>query len=437
MMETRGDSAQRILDFFFQQQACEDQFYVRALLCYAQLESRKVLRDGLKGEAHLEQTLKSWGYIEKALDIIARPENKDRYSFLQFNASITTWQVIRPLMKPGWQSNLTAILEKISGLLEDKDDSDFDWRCRYLSSLCNAMVDSDKKADGVKILDKLSDLTKKNGECSFQEVIFRNRIGLNKDNAGALGGVKKDAETGDDKNNFKALFMIHQLRSDVVPEAQIEKELTTLMADLSPASVALHEQSAGSGPDGSNAPASNLMTSINQDRLAEAGRMSIKYNLIELCEGACNVIARQSQGSLRARIWTEYSKAELILKKPKSIVDPKTGMKLNLIQQEIEEFERRVEALKILDRAMIANRKLADPDVIIEGCILIWNTSLPLLKSSTRYHTYKPFTAASNALENIQANEVDLRVRLYLELAKYEIEQDFLGKAQEQIKKAL
>lgn len=91
MMETRGDSAQRILDFFFQQQACEDQFYVRALLCYAQLESRKVLRDGLKGEAHLEQTLKSWGYIEKALDIIARPENKDRYSFLQFNASITTW----------------------------------------------------------------------------------------------------------------------------------------------------------------------------------------------------------------------------------------------------------------------------------------------------------------------------------------------------------
>lgn len=81
------------------------------------------------------------------------------------------------------------------------------------------MVDSDKKADGVKILDKLSDLTKKNGECSFQEVIFRNRIGLNKDNAGALGGVKKDAETGDDKNNFKALFMIHQLRSDVVPEA--------------------------------------------------------------------------------------------------------------------------------------------------------------------------------------------------------------------------
>jgi hypothetical protein len=42
-------------------------------------------------------------------------------------------------------------------------------------------------------------------------------------------------------------------------------------------------------------------------------------------------------------------------------------MKLNLEQQQAEEFERRVEALKILERAMIANRRLADPDVIIEG----------------------------------------------------------------------
>jgi hypothetical protein len=59
-------------------------------------------------------------------------------------------------------------------------------------------------------------------------------------------------------------------------------------------------------------------------------------------------------------------------------------MKLNLIQQQSEEFERRVEALKILDRAMISNKRLLDPDVINEGAVLIWNTALPLLKSSTR-----------------------------------------------------
>lgn len=112
-------------------------------------------------------------------------------------------------------------------------------------------------------------------------------------------------------------------------------------------------------------------------------------------------------------------------------------MKLSLEQQQSEEFERRVEALKILERAMIANRRLNDSDVIIEGCVLIWNTAIPLLKSSTRTHVYKPFTSASNMLEQIQANESKLRVCIYLELAKFEIEQDFISKAEEQIRKAM
>jgi chaperonin cofactor prefoldin len=33
-------------------------------------------------------------------------------------------------------------------------------------------------------------------------------------------------------------------------------------------------------------------------------------------------------------------------------------MKLNTLQRQIEDFEKRIEALKILDRAMIANKKL-------------------------------------------------------------------------------
>ena len=40
-------------------------------------------------------------------------------------------------------------------------------------------------------------------------------------------------------------------------------------------------------------------------------------------------------------------------------------------------------------------------------------------------------------METISANESTLRVCLHLELAKYEIEQDFLSKATLQLKKAL
>jgi hypothetical protein len=106
--------------------------------------------------------------------------------------------------------------------------------------------------------------------------------------------------------------------------------------------------------------------------------------LIKYAEGACGVVLRASQSSLRAQIWTEYTKAELLLRKPSADIEPKTGMKLNTVQRQVEDFERRIEALKLMDRAMIANRRLADADIIIEGCYLIWNMSLPLLKDSTR-----------------------------------------------------
>jgi hypothetical protein len=206
------------------------------------------------------------------------------------------------------------------------------------------------------------------------------------------------------------------------------------MTALSPAAVSLAEGGAG---EANEAQVSKKLSKYDQDRMAEAGRMAIRYDLIALCEGACNVISRSTQGSLRAKIWTEYNKAELTLKKKGKLIDPATGMKLSLQQQQDEEFERRIEALKILERAMIANRRLSDPDVIIEGCVLIWNTAIPLLKSSTRTHVYKPFTSASNMLEQIKANESKLRVCIYLELAKFEIEQDFISKAEEQIKKAM
>ena len=112
-----------------------------------------------------------------------------------------------------------------------------------------------------------------------------------------------------------------------------------------------------------------------------------------------------------------------------SEVDKKTGMKLNTFQKQLEDFERRVEALKVLDRVMIANKRLGDADVITEGCLLIWNLSLPLLKKSSRTHLAKPFLAAIQALESIGSNETVLRVSLHLELAKYEIERDYLQNA--------
>jgi len=128
-------------------------------------------------------------------------------------------------MRPGWSKYIADILEKVSNLLEEADDSDFNWRCRYLNGLCKALKDGGKQPESLKMLDKLIELTKKKGECVFQEALFRTRIHMYRDNNGVLGNIKKETETGEDKNGFKALYTIQTIKSGVIPEAQVEKEL--------------------------------------------------------------------------------------------------------------------------------------------------------------------------------------------------------------------
>jgi hypothetical protein len=181
--------------------------------------------------------LLAFSYIRRAIDIATKPENKQKYQFIVYNASIKTWHIIRPLIKPQWSKAFAELIEKISNLLEEVDDSDFNWRCRYLNILVKSMVDADKKPDALKMLDKLWDLTKKKGECKFQETLFRNRIHLYRDNNAVLGNIKKETETGPDPNAYKQLYVIQSIKSGIIPDVQVEKELTTVMASLSPSSI--------------------------------------------------------------------------------------------------------------------------------------------------------------------------------------------------------
>ena len=110
------------------------------------------------------------------------------------------------MMRPGWSKHIVDILEKVSNLLEEFDDSDFNWRCRYLNALCKAIADAEKKPESLKILDKLVDLTRKKGDCNFQEVLFRTRMHMYRDTGAMLGNIKKETETGEDKHGFKPLY---------------------------------------------------------------------------------------------------------------------------------------------------------------------------------------------------------------------------------------
>ncbi len=66
-------------------------------------------------------------------------------------------------------------------------------------------------------------------------------------------------------------------------------------------------------------------------------------------------------------------------------------MRLSPSQVRQQDMERRQAALKVLEKTMSINKKVADPELIYEGSLLIWNMSLPFLKEGHRTLVLKGF----------------------------------------------
>jgi len=404
-LETRNTVGKRYVDLFFQRPPSNDQFHIKALLLNAEFLSLQVYSENLKGQQAVDQTRQAYTFIQEAIDTINKPENKPRYQFLIYNASVSAWKILRPMVRQGYAKHFVDCFEKLSNSLEETDDVDTEWRVRFMQALANCYLDAERKADAAKALDKVWDLMKKKGNVSFLEAIWRTKVHFNKDNSGAVSSLKKEAEAS--KSDLRFSVPMQQIRSCGLPDNQVEKELNSF-----------------------------LQSKPNSEGLAEASRVALQYNLIDLSKKALSYFDSTRQPSLKARIWAEYSKAELLVKDHSEMKHPVTGLKPSPAEQKSIELEYRIKALKQLDRTMVANKRLQDPSVTTEGCVLIWNIGKPLLTPSLRDNVYRPFQTAASFLETIESPMHDLRLFLHLELARYELQEDFIAKAEAQLSKA-
>ena len=400
-----AELAERYVRRFLQYPAAQDQFFVRAQLLLSTLEATKVTIKLLKGQAAVDQTKTAFACVQKALEVILKPENKLKYQFLIYNVTVAAWKVLRPMAKTGFAKQVGECFERLYTLLEEMDDPDVGWRVRVMQALVNCYLDGDRKPDAQKLFDKIWDVLKRKGTVSFQEALWRLRVHIVKDNSGSVGSVKKEAEQ--QKGDLKFHITLQQIKSSGLPEAQVEKELTLLLSQTP-------------GPDA----------------LAETARVALQYNLIPIAKQALSGFGNVRQPTLRSRVWVEYAKAELMVRESSLPTDPKTGMKKSVFDLKRQELLNRLEALKIMDRTMVANKRLSDPDVTTEGCILIWNICKPLLTESNRSQVYKPLQVSSSFLEEIDSPLHEIRICIYLELAKYELQEGFIAKADANIEKA-
>ena len=72
----------------------KNNFYIRGLLVKAQVHAQKIKKENLKAEAAIEVLLESVKSIQKGIELIAKPENKEKYFSIVYNASIITTNVL-------------------------------------------------------------------------------------------------------------------------------------------------------------------------------------------------------------------------------------------------------------------------------------------------------------------------------------------------------
>lgn len=75
--------------------------------------------------------------------------------------------------------------------------------------------------------------------------------------------------------------------------------------------------------------ASITLPHIMQLRLGEAGRIALRFNLINIATSITNFLSKARQPNQKAMVLNEYNKAELMIKKKGEYVDKKTGMMMS------------------------------------------------------------------------------------------------------------
>ena len=429
------DIAKNLVNIYFEMDSAQgvnkNNCYIRALIVKAQVNAEKVKNENLKAEKAAETLLESIKNIQKGVELIAKPENKEKYSTTLYNASIITCNILKNYLKLNWAGYYWEIFEKISNLLEESDDMDFNWRIYILIKLAECYMEGDKKAEGSKALDKIGEILKKKGDCDFMDEVFRIRIHLNRDNNGALGNIKKDGETNPNYPQFKYLYTVQAIKSNIITDKDIDKEVNGVITALCPDFFKNIDSKTNKYQSG----AAVKLESWKSDVLAELAYSIMKFpSMLSIAFNLYYFLFQSGSNSLKGKIFLENIRSQKI------IYDLEEDLKENVQPVDIIR-QKRIDILKdslqILDRNMSGCARLQDYDLINETSMLIFNTAMPFFKKSLRKYLYKAFYTATEQLEQISSNENMLRAAMHYELAKYYLDEDLLQEANSNLIKAL
>jgi len=413
--------ARECVERFLDGRPASNQYLVRAQYTLGLVEAAEC--SAAKGEALIAGTLGALETIRKGLALSL--ELGPTHHFLVYNGSVHVYNVARPLLAlKGGANELAAIFEEVLKALAAAADPDAEWRLRLTMEHARCMDRAGRKKEAVPILQSVVPLAKSCSE-ALQEQLLRLQGHMVADDPAALKKLRDENE----KIPRRKALLTAQVLADGQP-TNAEAEVKAAIAALDPSLLdALQTQ--GGNEAASKAVASLKGSCEDDDLLLALASQAAKHGLLSIASQCAERCASSSR--LSSRVRAAYLRE---LMRVKQLDDDSEGpAQGNVYTRRM--VGTRIEALKKLEEALSSARRALDPELIQDGCLLIWNVALPLLQPSLVQHAEPSLRKALAALEELRSPLAELRAAIHLELARYEYSMDFIQKAYDQVRKAL
>lgn len=414
--QSTHDIAEEHLRYFMTNVKSNGLFYIKAQILWGRMLAIKANNDNLTSSKKMEVIRQAIQHLINAQQTIAEPRNNRKYDFMTYNISRVIYQILKNFFRPGYLAEFATLVEMINANLKVTQEKDYDWKgffswlfvycVKDLEERNQKQSEPGKKPDdknakkNTRFRAQLSQLWEESEKkpYSFHEALFRLKVSNADSFNDALSLAKKDKK-------FIAIAILQSIKSKKIDDNQIENQLNELVKSLMPSN--FEEKSI------------NAM-SYQFELLAEAARVAAFYGIKKLASKIIELLKKIKSLSPKTILLVEYTKAELLMH-TKSEVAENSKAQSNTIPSKDYEIDRRKEALHIIQKALKTKLNY-DPLLIYEGCVLIWNISLPFLNENHRSELLKPFQLAARLLEEIESNDFDLRIRFHYELAKIHLD---------------
>ena len=398
------DVASSALAAFYDQGSRNDQFLCRAYFLDALIRSNKA---STSFGAQALETRK--GAIEKVLSAVTVAlENKEKYGFVVYNASVHFWNIVRPLMRRDRRRHVVAAFKTILSALDATGEQDVAWKVQLSLQCALCELDAGSSADAIKTIE--ASISAGKAEAAKESIDEKARSALERavaeaEHVLAQACSANQSRLGDLANKARAAgdypSWIECIRNLPRGSPAAQRGLKAIL-------------DAAAGEEREHL---NLVDDIGVLALSTAGRCAIFHDFIDVANDfgiLAKNRAKHHEGDVyKLLLWSEIYATSLCPREgDEDDGDARVHFE-HLSTRRVKQWSSpgRLGAFT-LERAVGSSMRLNDATIVEHACAAAWNIAVPLMKTRTRRYVYKLLLVASNALEAVDSVKLDLRSKI-------------------------